>query len=82
MQILWFLIIGGVAGFLAGLVMKGRGMGILANVIVGIVGAVLGGYLFGLLGLTAGRREAPRRPRDGPGEPARPGGLRGRPGVA
>ena len=45
-----FLAIGAVAGWLAGLIMKGRGFGLLGNIIVGIIGAVVGGFLFGLLG--------------------------------
>ncbi|WP_394175487.1 GlsB/YeaQ/YmgE family stress response membrane protein [Thalassotalea litorea] len=49
-----FLIIGGVAGWLAGLLMKGGGFGIIGNIIVGIIGAVIGGYVFGLLGISAG----------------------------
>ena len=51
---LWFLIIGAIAGWLAGLIMKGGGFGILGNVIVGVIGAVLGGFLFGLVGLSSG----------------------------
>jgi uncharacterized membrane protein YeaQ/YmgE (transglycosylase-associated protein family) len=47
MNLLWFLIIGAVAGWLAGLVMKGRGFGLLGDLVVGIVGAILGGWLFG-----------------------------------
>lgn len=47
MQFLWFLIIGAVAGWLAGLAMKGRGFGLLGNLVVGILGAILGGWLFG-----------------------------------
>jgi uncharacterized membrane protein YeaQ/YmgE (transglycosylase-associated protein family) len=48
-----FLIIGGLAGWLAGLISKGSGFGMLGNVIVGIVGAFLGGICFGLLGIVA-----------------------------
>jgi len=51
MNFLWFLIIGGVAGWLAGLIMKGRGFGILGNIIVGIIGGILGGWLLGAIGL-------------------------------
>ena len=54
MDFLWFLIIGAVAGWLAGLVMKGGGFGLLINIIVGIVGGVIGGWVFGLLGLEWG----------------------------
>jgi uncharacterized membrane protein YeaQ/YmgE (transglycosylase-associated protein family) len=52
----WFgwIIVGGIAGWLAGKLMKGGGFGILVNILLGIVGSVVGGYLFGLLGITAG----------------------------
>ncbi|MGI5310011.1 GlsB/YeaQ/YmgE family stress response membrane protein, partial [Rheinheimera sp. WS51] len=50
MGFILFLIIGAVAGWLAGLIMKGRGFGLLGNMVVGIVGAFLGGFLFGILG--------------------------------
>jgi uncharacterized membrane protein YeaQ/YmgE (transglycosylase-associated protein family) len=50
MNILGWLIIGLIAGWLAGEVMRGHGFGLVGNIIVGIVGAVLGGLLFGLLG--------------------------------
>jgi uncharacterized membrane protein YeaQ/YmgE (transglycosylase-associated protein family) len=49
-----FLVIGAVAGWLAGLLMRGGGFGLLGNIVVGIVGSVIGGFLFGLLGITAG----------------------------
>ncbi len=48
---LWFLLIGLFAGWVAGLLMKGRGFGVLGDIIVGILGAVFGGWLFGVLGL-------------------------------
>lgn len=51
-QWLWFTLIGLAAGFLAGLVVKGHGFGIVGNIIVGIIGALLGGFLFQLLGLS------------------------------
>ena len=54
MEILWYLIIGGVAGFLAGQIMKGQGFGLVGNVIVGIIGGIVGGWLFSLLQLEAG----------------------------
>ena len=41
------LLIGGVAGFLAGQVVKGHGFGLVGNVIVGILGALVFGFLFG-----------------------------------
>lgn len=53
-SIIIFLIVGGVAGWLAGLLMKGRSQGLLVNLVVGIIGAVLGGWLFGVLGVHIG----------------------------
>ncbi len=49
-----WLIIGGIAGFLAGKVTRGAGFGVLADILLGIVGAVIGGHLFGLFGISAG----------------------------
>jgi uncharacterized membrane protein YeaQ/YmgE (transglycosylase-associated protein family) len=53
MNIVWFLLIGIAAGFLAGKITKGSGFGLVGDLIVGIIGALLGGFAFGLLGLTA-----------------------------
>ncbi len=53
MGLLWTLIIGAIAGWLAGTLVKGRGFGIIVDIIVGIVGAFIGSWVFGLLGLTA-----------------------------
>jgi uncharacterized membrane protein YeaQ/YmgE (transglycosylase-associated protein family) len=44
--IIW-LVVGGVVGWLASLVMRGTGQGILVNIVVGIVGAVIAGWIFG-----------------------------------
>ncbi|MCS7050362.1 MAG: GlsB/YeaQ/YmgE family stress response membrane protein [Thermomicrobium sp.] len=46
-----WIVIGFLAGWLAGLLTRGRGFGCLGNIAVGLVGAVVGGYLFQLLGL-------------------------------
>ncbi len=54
MDLIWFIIIGIVAGFLAGKVMKGSGFGLLINLLIGVGGAILGGWLFGKLGLSFG----------------------------
>jgi len=43
MSIVWFLIIGVIAGWLAGYVTKGRGLGLVGDLVVGVVGAMLGG---------------------------------------
>ncbi len=53
MSILWFLLIGLAAGWLAGQIMRGGGFGLAGDLIVGVIGALLGGFLFGLLGLSA-----------------------------
>ena len=50
----WFLFIGGVIGWLAGLIVRGRGFGIIGDIVVGIVGAMLGGWMAGVLGLYTG----------------------------
>jgi uncharacterized membrane protein YeaQ/YmgE (transglycosylase-associated protein family) len=54
MNIVWFLVIGLAAGWLAGQFMKGGGFGLIGDLIVGVIGALLGGLLFGLLGISAG----------------------------
>ena len=53
-QLLVFLLIGAVAGWLSGLIMKGGGFGIIGNIIVGVLGAIVGGWLFGILGISVG----------------------------
>jgi uncharacterized membrane protein YeaQ/YmgE (transglycosylase-associated protein family) len=54
MGLLWWIIIGVIAGWLAGKLMRGGGFGFLINLLVGIVGAVIGGWVFGLLGIATG----------------------------
>ena len=51
---LWFIIIGAVAGWLAGNIMRGGGFGLLMNIVVGVVGALIGGWVFDLLGIGTG----------------------------
>lgn len=53
MYLLWEVIIGILAGYLAGKIMRGHGYGILIDLCLGVVGSVLGGMIFGLLGLYA-----------------------------
>lgn len=53
LNLIWFLIIGAVAGWLAGKITRGHGFGLLANLIIGVVGALLGGLLFRLVGMRA-----------------------------
>lgn len=52
-SILWFLLIGLAAGWLAGQFMRGGGMGVVTDLIIGVVGAILGGFLFRLIGISA-----------------------------
>src|SRR5436309_8188344 len=54
MSFLWFLIVGIIAGFLAGKVMRGTGFGLIGDLIVGVLGALLGGWVFGLLHISLG----------------------------
>lgn len=54
MNLLIFLILGALAGWLAGVVMKGRGFGLVGNMVVGVLGAFLGGWLLPRLGLAIG----------------------------
>lgn len=51
MNFIWYIIIGIIAGFVAGKIMRGGGFGLLINLLVGIVGSLLGGWVFGLLGI-------------------------------
>jgi len=53
MSLIWFLLIGLIAGWLAGKIMKGSGYGLVGDLVVGVVGAIVGGYLFGMLGILA-----------------------------
>ncbi len=50
MYFLWYLLIGLVAGWLANLIVKGGGAGLVVNLIVGIIGGLLGGWLVSLFG--------------------------------
>jgi len=51
-QLIWFLLIGLIAGFLAGKIMRGSGFGVVGDLVVGVLGALLGAWLFSLLGIT------------------------------
>ncbi len=50
MFIIWWIIVGLIAGFITGKLMKGSGFGPLGDIVVGIVGAIIGGYLMQSLG--------------------------------
>ena len=54
MDLLWFDLIGLVAGWLAGQVMQGGGYGTVGDIVIGVLGAVVGGVVFRLAGLSAG----------------------------
>jgi uncharacterized membrane protein YeaQ/YmgE (transglycosylase-associated protein family) len=53
MYLLTQIIIGIIAGWLAGKIMRGRGFGLLGDLVVGIVGSLIGGFVFSLLGLAS-----------------------------
>ena len=54
MSIIIWLIVGAIAGWLAGMVVKGGGFGLIGDIIVGIIGSLLGGWLLPRLGLVIG----------------------------
>jgi uncharacterized membrane protein YeaQ/YmgE (transglycosylase-associated protein family) len=54
MDVIIFLVIGALAGWLAGVIMKGGGFGVIGNIVVGVVGAFLGGWLLPKLGVSIG----------------------------
>jgi uncharacterized membrane protein YeaQ/YmgE (transglycosylase-associated protein family) len=51
--LLWVVVIGILAGWIAGKIMRGGGFGLLGDLIVGVIGSLLGSFIFGLLGLGA-----------------------------
>ena len=53
-SLLVFLIVGAIAGWLAGVLVKGFGFGLIGNIVVGIVGALIAGWLFPFLGVSLG----------------------------
>ena len=54
MPIVWFLLIGLAAGWLAGQLVKRRGSGWVEDLVIGVIGALIGGFVFGLLGVPTG----------------------------
>jgi uncharacterized membrane protein YeaQ/YmgE (transglycosylase-associated protein family) len=52
--LIYWVVVGLIAGWLAGKVMKGGGYGVLVDIILGILGAIVGGWVFGLVGIHAG----------------------------
>lgn len=53
MGLIYWLVVGLIAGWLAGVVMKGGGYGMVVDIVLGIVGAVVGGWIFSMLGIGA-----------------------------
>ncbi|MCH7371345.1 MULTISPECIES: GlsB/YeaQ/YmgE family stress response membrane protein [Aeromonas] len=53
-NMLWFLIVGLVAGWLAGVLVKGGGFGLIGDLVVGVLGAFVGGWLFSTFGVAMG----------------------------
>ncbi len=53
MDLIGFLLIGLIAGWIATNFMRGSGMGLVGNLVIGVIGALVGGFLFRLLGFTA-----------------------------
>ena len=51
--IIWWIVVGLIAGWLAGQVMKGGGYGVLADIVLGILGGIFGGWLFSKMGMGA-----------------------------
>ena len=54
MEFIWFILIGLVAGWLAGQLVKGGGFGVVGDIVVGVLGALLGGFLFSSFGVSLG----------------------------
>jgi uncharacterized membrane protein YeaQ/YmgE (transglycosylase-associated protein family) len=54
MDILTILIVGLIAGWIGSVIMKGRGLGLFGDIVVGILGAFIGGFIFSLFGIATG----------------------------
>jgi len=54
MYLVWFLLVGLIAGWLAGKLTKGSGYGVVGDIVIGVIGAFVGGFIFRLVGLSAG----------------------------
>ncbi len=54
MGLLYWIVVGLIAGWLAGQVMRGGGYGALVDIILGMVGGIIGGWVFGMLGIWPG----------------------------
>ncbi|MGE5341176.1 MAG: GlsB/YeaQ/YmgE family stress response membrane protein [Candidatus Omnitrophota bacterium] len=54
MDFIWFILVGLIAGWLAGVLVKGSGFGIIGDIVVGIIGALIGGLIFRSMGMPWG----------------------------
>jgi len=54
MELLLFILIGLAAGWLAGQLVSGGGYGVVSDIVVGVIGALLGGFMFRVLGVSIG----------------------------
>ncbi len=54
MEIIYFILVGIASGFFAGWLMKGKGAGLIINLLLGIVGAVIGGWLLDIFNISLG----------------------------
>lgn len=54
MNLVWFILIGLAAGWLAGQLVQGSGFGLVGDLVVGVIGALLGGFLFSTFGVSTG----------------------------
>lgn len=53
LYLVWVIVIGILAGWIAGKIMRGKGYGLLGDLIIGVIGSLLGSFIFGLVGLGA-----------------------------
>ena len=53
-NLIWWVLVGLIAGWAAGRIMKGGGYGVAMDIVLGVIGAVVGGWLVGILGFQAG----------------------------
>jgi len=60
MWLLWVIVVGLIAGWVTGKIMKGSGYGALMDIVLGVFGGVVGGWLLGVLGIYAGGGLIPR----------------------
>jgi uncharacterized membrane protein YeaQ/YmgE (transglycosylase-associated protein family) len=54
MNLIWWILVGLIAGWAAGKIMKGGGYGVVMDIVLGIIGAVIGGWVMGMFGVYAG----------------------------